>query len=574
MSGLFHEAIAEAKQLRRLAEENAKTKIVDAMTPKIRKLIEQELVDDLDDEYEETSSIEDIISPEGQYEENETLDIDALIPSLAEPSPSSVTINVDGGADFDLSVGDVDIEEEEDEDLIMSLNQESAHALAKLIRRHKNISPDKHFHRHAKILERKIKGFDRLLNYVDIRNVNPTLRETARKYYTRLLKEMITLRRSAILTEEAENKNQARLKYNRLIKEMKNMSRRHVKTLFDRLFENKYEGEDPETEELDELDMVFSAEDLETLGVEETGDVDVSGLDVSVSSEEVGGEEEVEGEEEEIDLEELDLVLSDEDLDVLGVEEPETVDVSGLDVTVSSAPAEEEVETEEETEEVLEIDEGMLRREIRRMRRIREQDEAVDADPYLDHGGVEVGDVVLDVDEEDLINVLADELGAETGNPAPTVESRRRRRRAPRRQARRRNQRKVTEGRRNRALSNKLVEYKQAVGSLRNQLVEMNLFNAKLLYVNKLMQNRNLTSKQQKAIVEALDNAKTLREAKLLYKSLTSSLNRHRKSGRLAEGRVVRTLGSSSRSTRSAAPARNGVEVDRWAVLAGINKDK
>jgi|TARA_Y100000310_G_scaffold175376_1_gene175427 hypothetical protein len=98
----------------------------------------------------------------------------------------------------------------------------------------------------------------------------------------------------------------------------------------------------------------------------------------------------------------------------------------------------------------------------------------------------------------------------------------------------------------------------------------MNLFNAKLLYANKLIQNRNLTAKQQRAIVEALDNAKTLREAKLLYKSLTSSLKKVSRKN-LQEGRSSRSLGSSSRSTRSASPSNSGHEVDRWAVLAGID---
>ena len=105
---------------------------------------------------------------------------------------------------------------------------------------------------------------------------------------------------------------------------------------------------------------------------------------------------------------------------------------------------------------------------------------------------------------------------------------------------------------------------------MKRQLVEMNLFNAKLLYANKLMQNKNLTVKQQRAIVEALDNAKTLREAKLLYKSLSESLSRRSRGKKLNEG-ALRTLGSSSRSTRSAQPKSSGVEVDRWAVLAGMN---
>ena len=109
-------------------------------------------------------------------------------------------------------------------------------------------------------------------------------------------------------------------------------------------------------------------------------------------------------------------------------------------------------------------------------------------------------------------------------------------------------------------------KYQGTVNELKKQLVEMNLFNAKLLYANKLMQNKNLSVKQQRAIVEALDNAKTLREAKLLYQSLTKSLNKVPRKN-LNEG-SLRTLGSSSRSTRSAQPASNGVEVDRWADLA------
>ena len=109
------------------------------------------------------------------------------------------------------------------------------------------------------------------------------------------------------------------------------------------------------------------------------------------------------------------------------------------------------------------------------------------------------------------------------------------------------------------------------MSAMKNQLNEMNLFNAKLLYVNKLMQNRNLTTRQQKAVVEALDSAKTLREAKLLYKSLTTSLKKRR--GALSEGKIARTLGSSSRSLRSASPPSSGAEVDRWAVLAGLNQD-
>ena len=121
-----------------------------------------------------------------------------------------------------------------------------------------------------------------------------------------------------------------------------------------------------------------------------------------------------------------------------------------------------------------------------------------------------------------------------------------------------------------------LLARRQAA-AVQKELKESNLFNAKLLYVNKLMQQHDLNSKQQRAIVEALDNAKTLREAKLLYTSLTDSLRRRNTGRTKSAGSLNESLvrsGSGSNSTRSSAPAKSGVELDRWAILAGINNKK
>ena len=119
-----------------------------------------------------------------------------------------------------------------------------------------------------------------------------------------------------------------------------------------------------------------------------------------------------------------------------------------------------------------------------------------------------------------------------------------------------------------------LMEAKRAASAAKKELAESNLFNAKLLYVNKLMQQHDLNAKQQRAIVEALDNAKTQREAKLLYTSLTESLRRRAQSktgtSNLNEG-LVRG-GSASSPARSSAPAKSSTGLDRWATLAGIKK--
>jgi hypothetical protein len=142
-------------------------------------------------------------------------------------------------------------------------------------------------------------------------------------------------------------------------------------------------------------------------------------------------------------------------------------------------------------------------------------------------------------------------------------------------EARRRRQRRIAESKKRSLKQRKeLMEAKRVAVAAKKELNESNLFNAKLLYVNKLMQQHDLNAKQQRAIVEALDNAKTQREAKLLYTSLTESLRRRAQSktgtSTLSEG-LVRG-GSASSPARSSAPAKSSKGLDRWATLAGIKK--
>ena len=182
---------------------------------------------------------------------------------------------------------------------------------------------------------------------------------------------------------------------------------------------------------------------------------------------------------------------------------------------------------------------------------------------------------MIEVTEEDLINALAEELGDAAGadlhvdgsgdaaaqadqfggGAAETALAEAR-----------------IYKRRLQAAGKQLKEAKQQVKAAQRELRESNLFNAKLLYVNKLMQSYDLNIKQQRAIVEALDNAKTLREAKLLYTSLTDSLKKGRSTKGGTVNESVSRTGSASKSVRSSAPANNGTELGRWAVLAGLNK--
>lgn len=108
--------------------------------------------------------------------------------------------------------------------------------------------------------------------------------------------------------------------------------------------------------------------------------------------------------------------------------------------------------------------------------------------------------------------------------------------------------------------------------ALRKQLAETNLFNAKLLYTNKLLQNESLTPRQKVSVIEKLDEARSLREAKLVYESLVRTIASGK--GSVNEGADRQVLGSASRATRPASTLslNEGIEASRWAKLAGITK--
>ena len=543
-TNLYMEAIREAQELKAMAEQNAKNKIIEALTPKIQAMVEAQLLS----EQEEDVDIEEV-----DIEEWESLeDTDALgisvdtLPTEEMIAPDELIdddgVEVDNEAQVVVNAqGDVSVNVSENS----SLSRESVNAVNRLRRNSKFSKGSKLTERNVQ-LRRKVRRMDALLEEIEYRQLSPQQRAVIKKSYAKLLSEMINLRKESIVNSNRSEKK-VRLAIFETLKEMKTMTDRRSRAIFNRLFEAG-DGD------LDEMEIVLSDDDLLGLGVEEEVLDDEEAIDLSV-----------------LDVE---LMMADE-------EEGEELEDVGAELEDEGEALEDEGEAEElDLGEVYEIDPRMLKMELRKLRqrrRLAEQEvgRAAAADPALAHGGEDEGDVILDVNEDDLINALADELG-DPGVPTPQVgakpsagdampESYKRRLRRRRVAEQRRRRVKASPRGRSRQQPKAIAENR----ALKRKLSEMNLFNAKLLYVNKLMQNRNVSSKQQRAIVEALDSAKTVREAKLVYDSLTRSLKKRS----LSEGSTGRrVLGSSSRPTRrgSSSAAESG-QTDRWAVLAGIN---
>ena len=70
------------------------------------------------------------------------------------------------------------------------------------------------------------------------------------------------------------------------------------------------------------------------------------------------------------------------------------------------------------------------------------------------------------------------------------------------------------------AKDKELEETKAALETVRTELNEVNLLNSKLLYVNRIFKANNLNEAQKLRVVETLDNASNIKEAKLIYETI------------------------------------------------------
>ena len=117
-----------------------------------------------------------------------------------------------------------------------------------------------------------------------------------------------------------------------------------------------------------------------------------------------------------------------------------------------------------------------------------------------------------------------------------------------------------------------LQEALATVKQLRNQLQEVNLLNAKLLYVNKVFKANNLTESQKVNVVAAFDKAETVKEVKLVFETVSKNV--------VAKPTTIKehkSFASSAAGTAATAGKKEIIsevseQVARWQKLAGIIK--
>ena len=115
-----------------------------------------------------------------------------------------------------------------------------------------------------------------------------------------------------------------------------------------------------------------------------------------------------------------------------------------------------------------------------------------------------------------------------------------------------------------------LNEALTTIKALQNQLQEVNLLNAKLMYVNKVFKSNNLNESQKVNIIAAFDKAETVKEVKLVFETVSDNIV-VKKPTAIKESK----LGMASKATGTTASkpeviAEVSSAVQRMQKLAGI----
>ena len=119
-----------------------------------------------------------------------------------------------------------------------------------------------------------------------------------------------------------------------------------------------------------------------------------------------------------------------------------------------------------------------------------------------------------------------------------------------------------------------LGEAISVIKSLKGTINEVNLLNAKLLYVNKLFRSFNLTNEQKSKVVETLDRTKNVREVKLVFSTIAESFKFGNGVAKKTTSKITESY--ASKPAQSTAPkqiiSEDNSAANRFKKLAGIIK--
>tara|TARA_R100001198_G_C5235277_1_gene213394 strand:+ start:1628 stop:2635 length:1008 start_codon:yes stop_codon:yes gene_type:complete len=126
----------------------------------------------------------------------------------------------------------------------------------------------------------------------------------------------------------------------------------------------------------------------------------------------------------------------------------------------------------------------------------------------------------------------------------------------------------------NEEMKAKLIKMSNVLKSLKESFDQVNLSNARLLYTNRILTNTSLNERQKTKIVEALSNADSINDAKVIFETLESAVGSVTGKARPQSLRETIERPTATLPRRAKKSADHPVYADRMQILAGIKKNQ
>ena len=184
---LYREAIAEAQQLKEAAEQNAKNKIIEALTPRIQAMVESQLLSEQGEiEFDDFENVEDDVGDSV---------VDPMMGALEAVADELVYDDDDDDSDIDAEVeANVVINAQGDVNVAMAENvRNNLRNIKEVINNSASSNENKLANKIAK-LQGKVRRMDALLESIDADALTNEQRAVIKKSYQKMLGEAFTLR--------------------------------------------------------------------------------------------------------------------------------------------------------------------------------------------------------------------------------------------------------------------------------------------------------------------------------------------------------------------------------------------
>src|SRR6056300_119808 len=355
------------------------------------------------------------------------------------------------------------------------------------------------------------------------------------------------------------------------IKEAEDMKEEELEETYNSMEEEKVEETEEKMEEEkveEEMDLEELLRELDELEEEEKVDEDET-TDETLYEEEKMEEEKVE-EAEEIEMdseeekEEIDLENMDED-DLKKFIEDVIADMVKAGELEGNIESEDEKEEEEEGEEEMEME--VTEAKENEMKENKETINETAATDFMNMLPAIAGGMATLIGSGVAIPAFIEK--AKTGKYGPKLQKLAKAVTAAGAAASATAQNVATDsGRMVKEETTELEEAYNTIKTIKEELAEVNLFNAKLLYTNKIFKSKNLTESQKVKVLAAFDKAASVEEAKLVFETLSEGFTSKKTS---VNESLIRGGASKPAGTAAKKPIMEANDqVTRWQKLAGI----